>query len=70
MGLADHDVIQWLPKYRQLLKRVKPRSVTVRPWIRFDVKRLIYVIILSSYLQLTHGTFDSPADETHYIKSI
>ena len=40
LGRADHNVIQLLPKYRQLLKRVKPRLLTVRRWTDDAVESL------------------------------
>jgi hypothetical protein len=32
LGRADHNVINLIPAYRQLLKRVKPTKVKVRQW--------------------------------------
>ena len=32
LGRSDHNAVHLLPKYRQRLKRVNPRCVTVRKW--------------------------------------
>ena len=40
LGRADHNVIHLLPKFCQLLKRVKPRLVTVRCWTDDAVESL------------------------------
>lgn len=40
LGRSDHNVIHLLPKYRQLLKRIKPAIQQVQTWSRDEIEKL------------------------------
>lgn len=40
LGRSDHNVIHLLPKYRQLLKRIKPAVQQVQTWSRDEIEKL------------------------------